>query len=172
MYPFFSTHLRISNGCGQTYAYVSRSFSSPPLFTEISFKNDLSPREQREFENNFLYSYIHFLFEFPNNYSASYRRRDLLWLTVLSRHGAGHDEHLDRTEIVSSENFEEPAVAPTGIPRVHRQPVRHVAVAVLVLFAPADQLYVLVAHQFSSRGLVDTCCPEGVSVLTQGGVSG
>lgn len=79
---------------------------------------------------------------------------------MLCRYGAGHDEQLDRTEIVSSENFEEPAVAPTGIPRIHRQPVRHVVVPVLVLFAPADQLYVLVAHQISSRGLVDTCCRE------------
>lgn len=54
-----------------------------PFWILPSYKTGVSPREHCEFEYNIVNNYVHFLFEFPNNYSESYRRRDVYKFTML-----------------------------------------------------------------------------------------
>lgn len=68
------------------------------------------------------------------------------------RDDTGHDQKFDRTKIVSPEDFEETAVAPVRVPRVHRQPV-----LVAVFDTPSDQFDVMVSHEIAAGRLVNTC---------------
>lgn len=78
-------------------------------------------------------------------------------------HGAGHHQELDRTQVVSSVDFEKSAFAPTGVPRVHRQPV----LAIFAVDTPSDQLHVLVSHQAARGRLVNPCSEDANTTFSK-----